>query len=222
MNFESYRKHVYNVGSPTPTASRNLAERFPTNKTPSSVKRKFAPDEETEVQKSSKMVKVGDMEFDDLIKALQNCFKEDIDKVKDEVKGVRDEMVKDRQDATLLEARVGKVETDLKAIRQQLEAKDPAVGGSSVEEVKQAVLPEVEKIVISSVNTQWQDVLASEVKQFEDELIIYGLDWPTGCPKQGFRNFCKDGLKMEADRAKNLEVKVVTKLGNPKGGKPAP
>ena len=222
MNFESYRSHVYNVGSPTPTARRNLAERFPTNKPPSSAKRKFAPDEETEVQKSSKMVKVGDMEFEDLVKALQNAFKADIDKVSDEVKGVRDEMVKDRQDAKLLDSRVGKVETDLEAIRQQLEAKVPSVGASSVEEVKQAVLPEVEKIVISSVNTQWQDVLANEVKQFEDELIIHGLDWPTGCPKQGFRNFCKEGLKMEADRVKSLEVKEVTKLGNPKGGRPAP
>ena len=76
MNKDTYQSQVYNLGSPHPTARRNLADSFPLNKSLNSgsgTKRKFSPDEDTETQRI-KMVKVGDMEMEDLIKALQGAF----------------------------------------------------------------------------------------------------------------------------------------------------
>ena len=89
MNQEAYASQVYNVGSPYPTARRNLADSFPLNKSLSSgSKQKFSPDKDTETQRA-KMVRVGDMEMDDLVKALQGAFKSQFEEVKEDIRKVR-------------------------------------------------------------------------------------------------------------------------------------
>ena len=219
MNFDNYRRQVYNVGSPTPTALRNFAETFPAVRNPtSSAKRKFEPDEQTVTQKSSKMVKVGDMEFSELCDALKNAFREDFDKVTRDIQAVKTDMETDRKGVSDLGERVGVVERDLTTMKEQINK--IAVGNA--DELQKAVLPEVEKIVVNTVNTQWQDVLVNEVKQEENKLLVYGQEWPTGDPVKGFQSFCKDSLKMEPDRVNRMTVKEVVRLGSSKNGKPAP
>ena len=221
MNLESYQRQVYNLGSPQPTAKRNFAETFPLNKPLSSAsKRKFAPDEDTESRRA-KMVKVGDMELDELAIALKAAFKEDFDKIKQDIEGVRSDMEKDRQDVSNLATKVETVETNLLSLQRQVD--DMATKqGANVEQVKEAVLPDVQRIVLSEVNAQWKDTLASEVRQCEDKLIVYGLEWQASGPVKALRTFCKDKLKMDTGKADSMPILEVVKLGNGKNGRPAP
>ena len=223
MNFESYCKQAYNVGSPQPTAKRNLADHFPKTPTPSA-KRKFEPDNQS-ASRPPKMPKVGDMDFEDLVKALQGAFKQNIEEatatLTGEIAGLRADIDKDKDATAILTDRVGTVEGDITDIKRQLQTLTLA-SRNDMENVKEAMLPDMEKIVTRTVNTQWQDVLASEVRKEEDKLLIYGQEWPTGCPVAQFRVFCKNSLKMEASKADSMVVKEVVKLGNPKNGRPAP
>ena len=163
---------------------------------------------------------VGEHSLPELIKALRKGMKPDLDTINEGIVGVKKELVEDRKAVEALSARVtssedmlGKLQTDLDQIKAS-EAK-------SIEDVAREIFPKVTDFVTTSLGSQWGELLVEEIRKHECGLLVNGLRLHAGQPAAEFRKFCLMDLHMPPEKANDLKIIEVTKLGQDRLGRPA-
>ena len=141
--------------------------------------------------------------------------------LKSDVSALKDEMSKNHEHFS---NSLKKLENDYQSLSARVNdienTDNVGFDGDGLQRLKETLLPDIEKSMSKTLDSQWKETLRNEIMLSEANLIIHGLEKDSLSNGSDFLNFCKQSLKLDdASTSKISVLSVSSAIAAPSKGK---
>lgn len=115
-----------------------------------------------------------------------------------------------------VQARVANLHLGQVNLEERVNSLENVPANINLDEIKEAIMPELSANISSSTNSQWKLHLITEIEKSDRCLILKGLKPQEALNKHCFYDLCKNDLRMTADDLSRIEIVSMSATKGPK------